>query len=154
LNVSKNQLEGVTFGDQLQSAVLKSVDLSSNNLGATFNISSLMGLTNVQHLRLASCSIKSKLPDTINALQSLVTLDFNSNMLTGTIPTTLGTITTLETVLLASNELTGTIPSELAQIQNMKVLELQSNLLTGAVPAELASFPGLSFNYSGNSIQE
>ena len=105
---------------------------------------------------MAACFVRSSLPDDISVLQSLVTLDLDSNLfLSGTIPSSLGEIPTLEKLLLASNELAGTIPSELAQLENLTILELQLNSLSGTIPTEFETLTNLqNFNYSGNSISD
>ena len=154
LNVSKNEIDGTTFPELFESTVLRTLDFSFNDLNETFNVSSLLGLINIQNLHLAGCSILSDLPDNMSLLQSLVILDFESNLLYGTIPSTLGEMKTLESILLGFNELTGTIPSELGALENLKILDLQSNMLTGTVPEEIKSMTDLSFNYSGNSISD
>ena len=155
LNVSRNEIDGDTFPNRFQSTALKTLDLSFNNLNTTFNISSLTGLVNIQNIHMASCSVRSSLPDDISVLQSLVTFDFNNNLfLSGTIPSSFGEIASLEKLLLASNELTGTIPSELARLENLTILELQSNSLSGTIPAEFEKLTDLTFNYSGNSISD
>jgi Leucine-rich repeat (LRR) protein len=104
---------------------------------------------------MAGCSIASTLPDDINDLQNLVTLDFDNNLsLSGTIPASLGEIASLQSILLGSNLLNGTIPTELAQIPNLTSLELQSNFLTGTIPTELEALPSLvNFNCTGNEIE-
>lgn len=154
LNVSRNEIDGTKFPSQIKSTTLKSVDFSFNNLHASFNISSLLGLVNVQNLHMASCSIQSSIPDDINVLQSLITLNFDGNELSGTIPSTLGEINSLERILFADNDLTGTIPSKLAQLQNLRMLELQSNFLSGNIPNEFELLTELHFNYSGNLISD
>ena len=152
LNISRNKIEGDTFPDRFLSKSLKTIDLSFNNLNTTFDISSLTGLINIEKLHMANCSISSNIPDDINILQSLITLDFDTNLLYGTIPSSLGEISLLENILFGSNELTGTIPSELAQLKNLTMLELQFNSLTGEIPGEFDTFTGLNFNYSGNAL--
>ena len=155
LNVSRNEIDGNTFPNRFESTALKTVDLSFNDFNGAFDISSLMGLVNVQNLQLTDCSIQSSLPDDINVLQSLVTLNLDSNSLSGTVPSTLGEINSLQNILLAANQITGTIPSELAQLENLRILELQSNLLSGTIPIEFESLCCLdSFDYSGNSISD
>ena len=154
LNVSKNSIGGHAFPTRFKSDKLKTVDFSFNNLNTTFNFSSLTGLRNIQNIHMAGCSVRSRLPDNINVLQSLNTLDLDNNMfLSGTIPSSLGDISSLQYILLASNDLNGTIPSELAQLGNLTILDLQSNSLSGTIPTEFDLLTNLeSFNYSGNSI--
>ena len=54
----------------------------------------------------------------------VVTLDLNSNNLTGPIPPELGTLINLEELKLDNNDLTGPIPSELSSLTNLKLLHL------------------------------
>ncbi|MGK3749319.1 MAG: Leucine-rich repeat (LRR) protein, partial [Bacillariaceae sp.] len=156
LNVSKNAIGGDDFPSRFQSSALTTVDFSFNNLNSTFNLSSLTGLVNIQNIHMASCSIQSSLPDDISVLQSLVTIDLDSNVfLEGTIPSSIGDISTLQKILLASNSLSGTIPVELAQLENLTILELQFNSLSGTIPTEFDELTGLEiFNITGNNITE
>lgn len=156
LNVSKNAIGEDGFPSQFQSTALTTIDFSFNNLNETFNISSLTTLVNLENLHMASCSLRSTLPDDINLLQSLISIDLDSNkFLEGTIPSSLGDISSLRNILLASNQLEGTIPSELAQISDLHILELQSNSLSGTIPTEFVTLTGLEiFNISGNNIAD
>ena len=155
LNVSRNAIIASAFPSRFGSPVLTTFDASFNPLDGPFNISSLYGLTGLQNVFMAGCSILATLPDDISALQNLVTLDLDSNLfLSGTIPSTLGDIPTLQSIYLGSNLLAGTIPSELAQLGNLTSLELQNNFLTGTIPPELGSLPTLvNFNCQGNTIE-
>lgn len=104
---------------------------------------------------MAGCSIIATLPEEISILQSLITLDLDSNLfLSGTIPASLGDIPTLENILLGSNLLEGTIPTQLAELVNLTTLELQMNFLTGTIPTEFETLTNLvTFNCEGNAIE-
>lgn len=154
LNVSSNELNEDSFPDQFTSTSLKTLDISNSTVGPEFEISSLLGLENIENLHLAGCSIESSLPDNISTLQSLVTLDFGGNALAGTIPASLGEIDSLEAIVLAENLLTGKIPASLASLQNLRILDLQSNFLSGTVPSDLASNTNLRLDVSNNLIQD
>ena len=156
LNVSQNAIGGDDFPSRFQSTALTTVDFSFNNLNTTFDLSSLTGLVNIQNIHMASCSIQSSLPNNISVLQSLATIDLDSNVfLEGTIPSSLGDISTLQKILLASNSLSGTIPVELAQLENLTIFELQFNSLTGTIPTEFGTLTNLeTFNTTGNNITE
>jgi Leucine-rich repeat (LRR) protein len=154
LNVSSNAILNDGFPKRFGSTVLTTFDASFNNLDGPFNISSLYDLSGLQNLYMAGCSINASLPDDINQLQNLITLDLNSSLLlSGTIPASLGDIPSLQSIYLGSNLLTGTIPAELAQLANLTNVELQFNDLTGNIPSEIQSLPTLAnFNCEGNSI--
>merc|ERR1712238_255999 len=68
LNISKNVIGGDAFPNQFQSTALTTVDFSFNNLNTTFNISSLTSLINLKNIHMASCSLRSTLPNDISAL--------------------------------------------------------------------------------------
>jgi Leucine-rich repeat (LRR) protein len=154
LNVSGNAILNDGFPTRFESTVLTTFDASFNNLDGPFNISSLYGLSGLQNLYMTGCSINATLPDDINQLQNLITLDLNRSLtISGTIPAALGDIPSLQSIYLGSNLLRGTIPSELAQLANLTNLELQSNSLTGTIPPEIQSLPTLTnFQCEGNSI--
>ncbi|KAG7367059.1 RHS repeat-associated core domain containing protein [Nitzschia inconspicua] len=155
LNVSKNSINAADFPTRFGSPVLTTFDVSFNPLDGAFNISSLYGLTGLQNILMAGCSIVATLPDDISQLQNLVTLDFNNNLfLSGTIPASLGDIPSLQNILLGSNLLEGSIPADLARLANLTNLELQNNFLTGAIPPEIEALPNLvNFNCEGNTIE-
>jgi hypothetical protein len=66
-----------------------------------------------------------------------VTIDLDSNSLTGTLSTELGTITRLNILMLEGNKLEGTIPTELGVLELLSYLTLADNALTGTLPSEI-----------------
>jgi hypothetical protein len=73
------------------------------------------------------------------SLNSLESLDFDSNQITSTIPSTLGLLTQLRTLDLDSNALTGSLPLELFDLQQLLALDVDTNLLTGGLPTEMGN---------------
>lgn len=153
--MSGNAIINNDFPSRFGSTVLSTFDASLNPLEGEFNVSVFFGATNLQNLLMAGCSINATLPEDIDQLQNLITLDFENNLsISGPIPTALGAITSLENIFMGTNLLTGTIPTQLAQLVNLTNLELQFNTLTGAIPTEFENLPKLvNFNCEGNSVE-
>jgi hypothetical protein len=106
-------------------------------------------LTDALPKRLVSLDMDTNLltgtiPPSIGTLTDLDFLDFGDNNLSGKIPIELGLLTKLTMLSLRANQMTGTIPSELGLLTKLTVLVLSVNQLTGTVPTSLASLPLLS----------
>ncbi|KAK9937208.1 hypothetical protein M0R45_014012 [Rubus argutus] len=89
--------------------VIKSIDLSSNNL-------------------------EGEVPKEICSLNALGTLNLSRNQLTGKIPSMIGNLTQLETVDLSHNHLSGEIPQSISSLNFLSHLNLSYNNLSGRIP--------------------
>ena len=105
--------------------LLKSIDLSSNNL-------------------------IGQIPGEIVELVGLVSLNLSRNRLTGQITLEIDMLQSLDALDLSKNQLSGGIPSSLSHIDHLSVLDLSNNNLSGKIPTspQLDTFNASS--YEGN----
>ncbi|XP_023749485.2 receptor-like protein EIX1 [Lactuca sativa] len=103
--------------------LLKSIDLSSNNL-------------------------TGQIPNEITNLSDLIALNFSMNTLSGEIPQHIGEMKKLLTLDLSRNNLSGRIPSSMSQMSLLNYLDLSYNNLSGKIPSstQLQSFPPSRYN--------
>ncbi|XP_062074954.1 receptor-like protein EIX2 [Humulus lupulus] len=114
----------IEFGQNLKH--LRSIDISSNNLGG-------------------------KIPETFTSLLKMVSLNLSRNHLTGIIPGNFDKLSSnLESLDLSRNWLTGTIPASFSSLNFLSYLDLSYNNLSGRIPksTQLQSFDASS--YVGN----
>ncbi|XP_023742111.3 receptor-like protein EIX2 [Lactuca sativa] len=106
--------------------LLKSIDLSSNNL-------------------------TGQIPYQITNLYALISLNLSKNSLIGEIPHNIGQIKQLLTLDLSRNNLSGQIPSSLSKMSLLNDLDMSFNNLSGRIPTsiQLQSFP--PSRYDGNA---
>ncbi|GAU26401.1 hypothetical protein TSUD_278460 [Trifolium subterraneum] len=109
MNMSHNNLIGMQRGFKRPEMLLKSIDLSSNNL-------------------------KGEIPKKIGNLVGLVSLNLSRNNLSGEIPFEIGNLVSLDVLDLSRNHFSGNIPSTLSQIDRLEVLDLSNNVLYGRIP--------------------
>ncbi|CAJ2629906.1 unnamed protein product [Trifolium pratense] len=111
--------------------LLKSIDLSSNNL-------------------------TGKMPTEIEYLFGLVSLNLSRNNLSGEIISNIGNFKSLEFLDLSRNHLSGKIPSSLTHNDRLTMLDLSNNQLYGKVPTgtQLQTFNASSFKGNSNLCGE
>lgn len=110
--------------------------------------------SNVQYLNISCNQITGTLPATLEFMTSAMTLDLNSNRLTGLLPQLpqyLGTLDIsnnslsgplplifgapmLTQLVLSINKINGTIPSYICELKYLEVLDLSDNFLVGKLP--------------------
>nr|KAJ0199228.1 hypothetical protein LSAT_V11C600317300 [Lactuca sativa] len=106
--------------------LLKSIDLSSNNL-------------------------TGQIPYEITNLYQLISLNLSNNALLGEIPLTIGQMKQLETLDLSRNNLSGEMPLSMSGMSFLNHLDVSYNNLSGRIPSstQLQSFPPST--YDGNT---
>ncbi|XP_052722692.1 receptor-like protein EIX1 [Vigna angularis] len=111
--------------------LLKSIDLSSNNL-------------------------TGEVPKEIGYLVGLISLNLSRNNFRGEIPTEIGNLSLLEFLDLSRNNLSGSIPSTLSNIDRLGVLDLSNNNLSGRIPRgrHFETFGGSCFEGNINLCRE
>jgi len=102
--------------------ILRSIDLSCNNLGG-------------------------EMPKEITYLMGLVSLNLSKNNLSGQIPWEIGNLSSLNSLDLSRNHFSGKIPSTLSNIDRLAMLDLSNNNLIGRIPwgRQLQTFDASSF---------
>jgi Leucine-rich repeat (LRR) protein len=129
--------------------------LRLDDLGLSGNLPDLSRLSSLVELDMDSNVLSGSLPSWIGRLQSLEIIDFDSNELTGTIPTEIGNASMLRVIDLDGNKLSGSIPEEIGSLESLYFLQLDFNLLTGSIPTILISIPTLEyFSIIGNNFTE
>jgi hypothetical protein len=75
------------------------------------------------------------IPDTLNNLTYLRTLDLHRNQLDGAIPVSLAQLTHLDLLDLSENRLTGQISPDLGNLSKLTHFNVSFNGLSGAIPS-------------------
>ncbi|CAN6580430.1 unnamed protein product [Malus baccata var. baccata] len=122
---------------------LQYLDLSYNSLNSY--IPSELGLcTSLTHLYLASNKLNGELPLSLSDLNILVELGLENNLFTGQIlPSLVSNWTKMVSLQLQSNELSGEIPMEVGNMSFLLTLNLRRNHLIGVIPQILGNLARL-----------
>ena len=102
-------------------------------------------------LNLNSNNLTGTIPAELGNLSDLVYLSLGNNSLTGPIPVELGNLLQLEFLILPNNSLTGPIPVELGSLLQLKSLFLSNNSLTGPIPPRLDNLSQLEMLVLGHN---
>ncbi|XP_074318015.1 receptor-like protein EIX2 [Silene latifolia] len=118
-------LKGYLYNDANHLELVKSLDLSGNNLGGSIpgEISCLTGLIS---LNFSGNNLSGSITSKIGSLKSIESLDFSNNHLSGEIPSTISDLNFLGTLSLANNNFSGRIPSG-TQIQGFNASAFAGN---------------------------
>ncbi|KAI5003466.1 hypothetical protein ZWY2020_030626 [Hordeum vulgare] len=100
-------------------------------------------LKNLTWLFLGQCNLRGEIPASVFHLESLGTLDFSRNQMTGVFPKAISNLRNLWKIELYQNNLTGEIPPELAHLTLLSEFDVSQNQLTGVLPKEIASLKKL-----------
>ncbi|XP_074319740.1 receptor-like protein EIX2 [Silene latifolia] len=103
-------LKGYLYNDANHLELVKSLDLSGNNLGGG-------------------------IPGEISCLTGLISLNFSGNNLTGSITSKIGSLKSLESLDFSNNHLSGAIPSTIADLNFLGTLSLANNNFSGRIPS-------------------
>lgn len=110
-------------------------------------------LGNLVTLDLSMNQLKGEIPAGLCALKSLNYLNLGNNNFSGVIPAGFIELHSLQELDLSSNYLTGEIPGDLVKLRKLSVLMLNDNKLSGNVPSGFANVTKLSkFNLSFNNL--
>ncbi|KAE8055542.1 hypothetical protein FH972_012375 [Carpinus fangiana] len=132
LDLHDNELEGSIPKALGNMATLVHLDLSSNNLEGLSQRSREYG-SSCSHLDLSSNKLEGTIPQTLENLHNLQVLDLSGNHLNGSLAKGLGNMVALVCLDLSSNKLEGAIPQTLENLQNLQVLALSGNHLNGSL---------------------
>jgi hypothetical protein len=84
---------------------------------------------------LSGNKLQGAIPDTLNNLTYLRTLDLHRNQLDGAIPVSLAQLTHLDLLDLSENRLSGQIPQDLGNLSKLTHFNVSFNGLSGAIPS-------------------
>jgi Leucine-rich repeat (LRR) protein len=106
---------------------------------------------NIVGLSLAAYSLVGSLPQSVDLLSSLETLDLSSNTLVGQVPSTLGCLVQLQALDLSDNQLSGPVLDSLTSLPRLTSLVIESNCFSGSLPADLFLMSSLKGLYVRNN---
>ncbi|KAH0996858.1 hypothetical protein GBA52_020722 [Prunus armeniaca] len=105
----------------------------------------------VKEFSFTGAALTGSIPEEVENLTYLETLDLSSNKLTGSIPETLWNLSSLIQLDLSSNQLTGGISGRIGHLRNLTILSivfwpksyLDHNFLSGQIPSSLGALRSL-----------
>ncbi|WIA23217.1 hypothetical protein OEZ86_010105 [Tetradesmus obliquus] len=113
----------------------------------------LLGLTQLQVLRLAGNRLTGSMPAKISVLSQLRVLDLSGNALEGLLPLELASLTHLQELQLSGNRLQGGLPDALVRLTQLNTLDLSGNNFTGTLPGLWVGLTQLaSINLGSNML--
>ncbi|KAJ9675617.1 hypothetical protein PVL29_024506 [Vitis rotundifolia] len=120
---------------------LEALDLSDNSFSSVPEgfITACGKIDGLKQLNFSKNRLVSSLP-AFNGFVGLQSLDFSSNMLSGTIVSQLGSLNDLKRLYLTSNHLSGDVPINLGNPKVLEHLMLSKNSFTGSIPDGLLEY--------------
>jgi Leucine-rich repeat (LRR) protein len=100
-------------------------------------------MTSLTRIALPRNRLNNSLPKELP--HSLISLDLESNLLSGPIPSEYGLLTSLTSLAVERNRLRGTIPTSLGDLVNLSYLTFGYNLLSQTIPPELGQLSNLKY---------
>ncbi|KAL3638683.1 hypothetical protein CASFOL_016590 [Castilleja foliolosa] len=138
LNVSGLELKGTIAPHLGNLTFLRSLDISSNNLTASNQLTGpipngMFSIPSLVNINMIDNRLSGKLPnDLCNTSQNLIkTIYLYDNQLHGQIPGNIFKCSQLEELDLDNNHFNGNIPIEISSAPMLRILSLQSNQLQG-----------------------
>ncbi|XP_051117573.1 LRR receptor-like serine/threonine-protein kinase HSL2 [Andrographis paniculata] len=135
INLSGFNVSGDFPADFCRISSLRSLDVSSNNLGGEISSDSMSPCSHLLYLNLSINNFVGNLPDFPVPFVNLTVLDFSFNNFSGDIPASFAGFQKLEFLSLGSNLLNGSIPEFLSNLTELTQLVLAVN------PFQLSPLP-------------
>ena len=89
----------------------------------------------LEDLQMASCRIRTQVPQWLRTQMDLVTLDLSNTSMWGAMPSWIQDLQGVEVLDLSNNQITGSIPENFGKVKpNLWKLILKTNLLDGSMP--------------------
>ena len=102
----------------------------------------LNSLHALRELTMSNCGLTGALPENIDQLSSLVTLDLGENHLSGDIPIeSLARLSRLKHARLTRNAFSGSLTANVGKLVELETFDVSSNALVGEIPRELFDLP-------------
>ncbi|KAJ9178566.1 hypothetical protein P3X46_010442 [Hevea brasiliensis] len=159
LNVNENNLgynsaSDLAFLTSLKNgSSLKMLDFSSNHFGGVLPISIANLSVQLNQLYFGNNQIRGIIPEALENLINLISLDMGHNLFTGVIPSSAGQLRKLQQLNLEQNRLSGQIPSSIGNLTQLFVLSFSQNNLEGNIPASIRNCQNLQYlDISGNNL--
>ncbi|KFK37940.1 hypothetical protein AALP_AA3G050000 [Arabis alpina] len=134
------------FGE-FPSSVLLIPNLESINLGGNPNLRGILpnfrGNNSLQFVSLSFTSFSGSIPNSINNLIHLTSLELFGSNFSGKIPFSLGNLSHLSSLDLSNNNLVGEIPSSLGKLKQLMDFRVGYNKLSGNIPSLLLNLTQL-----------
>ncbi|KAJ3002680.1 UNVERIFIED_CONTAM: hypothetical protein HDU68_006103 [Siphonaria sp. JEL0065] len=144
----------VALPPRLQTAFVKSrfgkteaIEWSKTDFVLNWIPPAVGALESLTSLTANNCNLAGSIPDEINNLVSLLSLDLAFNALSGYIPP-LDRLSKLVSLRLESNELFGPIPEHISCLSNCRTICLSNNQLSGSLPSSLGAISTLEQFYA------
>ncbi|CAO2836500.1 unnamed protein product [Amaranthus hypochondriacus] len=131
---------------------VEKLDLSNMNLSGKIpeNIQNLKNLTT---LNLCCNAFQSSLPKTLSNLTSLVTLDLSQNDFIGSFPSGFSAAKGLISLNASSNNFVGNLPNDLGFCNSLETLDFRGSFFEGSIPTSFQNLQKLKFlGLSGNNL--
>ncbi|OEK09134.1 hypothetical protein A8C32_10390 [Flavivirga aquatica] len=109
----------------------------------------------VTEVSLSNNNLRGEIPDQLEQLINLTTLNLEENLLTGAYPLAVNELIALEVLNLSKNTYVGEISENIGALINLKTLDLGDNRFAGAIPNSIGNLTDLvNLDLSANKLQE
>jgi len=132
LKVSSNMLEGNIPEELYYAKRLGLIEAYQNSFTGTIS-TNIGSLRELRTLDLSQNNLSGSIPFEIG-YTSLISVNFDGNLLTGSIPSSISLLASTRRLILSNNKLQGTIPHEIVNITGLTTLDLSHNSLRGKLP--------------------
>lgn len=131
---------------------VEKLDLSNMNLSGRVP-DQIQELGNLKTLNLCCNDFSSSLPKSLSNLTSLVSIDVSQNNFVGNFPVGLGGIQGLTSINASSNNFVGFLPEDLGNGTLLEILDFRGSFFEGSIPVSFKNLQKLRFlGLSGNNL--
>ncbi|OAY41641.1 leucine-rich repeat receptor-like protein kinase PXC2 [Manihot esculenta] len=153
LSLSNNNFTGTINPDLSQLGVLQVVDLSQNNLSGLIPDGFFKKCESLRSVSFARNKLTGQIPESLSWCTSLAAVNFSSNQLSGELPSGLWFLKGLQSLDLSDNLLEGEIPEGIANVYGLTAINLQKNSFSGQLPLDIGGCLLLKMlDFSENSL--
>lgn len=143
-----NEWYGVSFWD----GHVRGLHLTLNNIVGKIP-NELENLTALESLNLSGNQLNGNIPEEIGNLKQLKYIYLSQNQLSGTIPESIGNLSALKYLMLSDNELSGTIPESIEKLYALEFFSIYNNKISGHIPECIVKLSNLkSITFDNNEL--
>ncbi|OAY37704.1 probable LRR receptor-like serine/threonine-protein kinase At3g47570 [Manihot esculenta] len=160
-NLGYNTTSDMAFLTSLKNCSnMKILGFSSNNFGGVLPNSVANLSVQLNQLYFGGNQITGVIPEALENLINLISLDMRGNLLTGVIPSSLGKLRKLQLLDLGENRLSGKVPFTIGNITQLFKLTFSQNNLEGIIPISIRNCQNLLYldisrnNFNGSIPKE